>query len=151
MKKIIGTLSVIIVLVFAQACKKDECGDCFTPPAPFMFEIVDKTTGENLFTNGTFQPAAIKVTNTENNENIAFSFLDEDSINVVVINTIGWKTEKVNLRFEISNQLIFSMYVDAERLFENCCSFTRYNEIVISGTAYEADPTTEIYRILYEN
>lgn len=149
MKQIIIVFIAFLVLTVSHSCKKEECGDCFTPPGPFMFEIVDKISGENLFSNGTFDPTDIKVTDTDNNVYIPFNFMDEDSINIIGINSIGWQTEKVNLRLEIADQPIFSMYIDAERLFENCCSFTRYNEIVMRDTEFELDPTSDIYTIFY--
>ncbi|MBG0781136.1 MAG: hypothetical protein H0S84_02585 [Bacteroidales bacterium] len=151
MKQIIGVLFTLIVLAVTHSCKKEECGDCFTPPRPFLFEIVDKTSGENLFSNGTLDPASIKVKDTDNNFNIPFTFLDEDSINIIVINSIGWQTEQVNLRLEISDQPVFSMYVNAERLFENCCSFTMYREILIKDSEFEWEPEKEMYKILYKN
>ncbi|HCQ13230.1 MAG TPA: hypothetical protein DIU01_08165 [Flavobacterium sp.] len=36
-----------------QSCG-ESCGECFTPPQNFMFEIVDKESGANLFANGTY-------------------------------------------------------------------------------------------------
>ena len=83
MKKII-TLSPLIILIFIQSFKKK--GDCegllcFTPPEPFSFELVDKLTGENLFTNGTFNSNDIKVINLDDQSNVSFTFIDEKDYN----------------------------------------------------------------------
>ncbi|MCG8893905.1 hypothetical protein G1K97_07375 [Tenacibaculum finnmarkense] len=50
MKKI-GIILTFTFLLFMQSCNIiSECEDidCFTPPDPFQFELVDKLTGENL-------------------------------------------------------------------------------------------------------
>lgn len=60
MKKI-GLLLVLFTLLF-QNCNHDDCGACFTPAQSFSFEILDKLSGENLFTNGTYDAVNIKIT-----------------------------------------------------------------------------------------
>ena len=128
----------------------DDCGECFTPPQSFMFEIVDKTSGENLFTNETYTPEQIRITNTLNNSKGAFTFISENDINLIQINTIGWKTEIVNLKVDILDYHIFDFYVDAERKSGDCCSYTEYNEITVGASEFELDTQTGIYRILVE-
>lgn len=148
MRFVLRSFFVLALLTF-QGCLEKECGACFTPPSPFVFEIVDKTTRENLFSNGTYLPEDIEVV-TSNDVPIEYSFNDENGLNLIVISRIGWQTEKVNLSVKISDEDIFSLYVDAERLSEDCCSFTRYNDIKIEISAFELDANTGIYRILQE-
>lgn len=89
MKKYFPIILVFVVLSITS-CKK--CGECFTPPSPFLFEFIDKTTNENLFTNGTYQPNQIDVINTIDNEELEFAFIVENDVNILQINSIGWKT-----------------------------------------------------------
>jgi hypothetical protein len=152
MKKI-TTILAIIILIFTQSCKKkDDCEDisCFTPPNPFRFELVDKLTRENLFTNGTFNSSDIKVINLADQSAVEFRFIDENDYNIIQINTIGWKTEIVNYSIQISTVNIFNLYVNAERLDEDCCSFTRYKEIKIENSDFEINQTNGIYKILVD-
>jgi hypothetical protein len=140
-------LLFILTAITVQGCKENENNlwvPCNTPPGPFKFEIVDKATGENLFTNGTYEPEQIEVINLNDD------FIDENVINLIQINSIGWKTEKVNLLFKVANEDIFYLYVDAERIIEHGCSFTRYNEIKIENSEFEFDSSTGIYKILTE-
>ncbi len=149
MKKI--NLILILFTVISQSCDSDDCGECFTPPQSFQFEIVDKTSGENLFTNGTYESENIKITdNLDNNEPVGFTFISENNINLIQISSIGWKTEIVNLKFDISDNHIFDFYVDAERKMGDCCSHTEYNEITIGESEFELNPQNGIYRILVE-
>jgi len=144
-------LILILFTIIFQGCNNDDCGDCFTPPQGFSFEIVDKTSGENLFTNGTFESENIEITdNLNNNEAIEFSFISENDINLIQIGSIGWETEIVNLKINISDNYIFDFYVDAERKMGDCCSYTEYNEITIADSEFELDTQTGIYKILVE-
>ncbi|MCW3788128.1 hypothetical protein [Plebeiibacterium sediminum] len=144
-------LLLILTVSILLGCKDDDCGECFTPPKNFIFEIVDKTSGENLFTNNTFDPENLTITNAlKNNEPIDYMFISEDNINLIQIGSIGWETEIVNLNISISDQQIFSFYVDAERKMGECCSYTKYNEISVENSAFEYDTQTAIYKIFVE-
>ena len=151
--KKITTILTLIILIITQSCKKkDDCEDleCFTPPSPFGFELVDKLTGENLFTNGTFKSIDIKVINLDDQSNVEFTFIDENDYNIIQINTIGWKTETVNYSINISNESIFELFVNAERLNGECCNYTEYKEIRIKNSEFELNQNSGIYRILVD-
>jgi len=122
----------------------------FTPPEPFKFELVDKTTKENLFTNEILRSNQIEVINSIDNSIVEFTFIDENDINIIQINSIGWQTETVNVLIKISTEPILTLYVDAERVNENCCSLTRYNEIGIENAEFELDSGTGVYKILLQ-
>ncbi len=131
---------LLVLFISVLSCNdKDDCDniDCFTPPPYYGFEIVDKQTRENLFTNGTFKESEIKVLNTDTQENLEFNFISENSLNILVVQSIGWETEKVNVTVAIGNEFYFNFFVDAERKNGNCCSFTQVNEFTITNTAYE--------------
>ena len=144
-------LLLTILIAFIQGCKdNNDCNElCFTPPENFQFEIVDKTSGENLFTNGTYNVQDIIVTNVMDNSPVEFTFISENDMNLIQIGSIGFKTEIVNLKVDISGNYIFSFYVDAERK-EGCCSYTLYKEISISEAEFELDKQSEVYKILVE-
>jgi hypothetical protein len=148
---------LLLTLVFInQGCdieqgKENDCGgaaDSF--PTPFFFEIIDKVTGENLFTNGTYEPDQIEIKNIVNNRDIEFTFIDEDDFNLIMIHSIGLKTETVNAEVIIGNDTIFSLYVDAERVYEACFSYTKYNEIRIDNAEFELDGEAGLYTIKVE-
>lgn len=145
----------LILILFAiglSSCNiKDECNQlCFTPPQGFIFEIVDKSSGENLFTNGTYNPDQIEIINTITNSRAEFTFNSENNINLIQISSIGWETEIVNLRITIADNDIFELYVDAERKKGSCCDHTEYNKIEIKDAEFEFDSQIGIYKILAE-
>ena len=58
-------LSLILILIFTittlLSCSYDDCEGLYNIPSQnFTFEIVDKISGENLFTNGTYEPEQVK-------------------------------------------------------------------------------------------
>jgi hypothetical protein len=150
MKKTVKIL-ILFIIVVISGCTKDIIPNsgysCFTPPERFLFEIVDKTTGINLFTLGTFQSNQISITDLATNTKVPFTFISENGINIISIDKIGWKTEKVNYLVTIQEKPIFGLYVDPTRI-SSTCSYTKYNEILIKNAEFELNKTSGIYRIL---
>lgn len=147
MKQVIYFL-LFTIMIISQGCS--DCGECFTPPDPFNFEIVDSATKENLFTNGTYVPSQIEVINTNDNKHVEYSFISQENSNLIQINSIGWQTEIVDILLRIADKNIFSLHVDAESVHEDCCSFTRYHEIKIENCEFEFDSSLNLYRILVD-
>lgn len=148
MKNLIKFLFVsLIIIVFGCSSDQQPQISCFTPPGSFSFEIVDKNTGENLFTNRTYLPNQIEIIDLANNTQIPHTFISENGINLINIHTIGWKTEKVNYSITIQGKKIFGFYVDASRI-SGKCSYTRYNEITIQNSEFEVNKNNGSYKIL---
>ena len=145
-------LVALIALLFIQACDNNDCEDllCFTPPIGFAFELIDKDSGENLFTNGTYNPDNIEVLNVLDNSKREFSFISENDINIIRIGSIGWDSEIADVVLKVGDASILNLYVDSERVSENCCNFSKYNEIRIDNAEYELDQQSGIYTIFIE-
>jgi hypothetical protein len=150
MKSLYKFLSIFILVILFGCTNGSEHISCFTPPGSFSFQITDKKSGENLFTNGTYAPSQIIITDLYTDKIVAFKFIDENKYNAIVINNIGWKTEKINYSIAIKEKNIFELYVDASRLNKNNCSYTNYNEVKIKNIEFELDRSTGVYKILVE-
>lgn len=137
----------LTLTVLATSC--EECGECFTPPATFIFELVNEQD-ENIFTVESYKQKQISIVQMSNNESYEFQFISEDNMNVIQIGSIGWATEEVGLLFQLGEKEIFTFYVSAERKNEDCCTFTRYNDIKIEGADFELDSQTGKYKIIVE-
>lgn len=145
-------LIFILFAILVVGCKKHKCVDysCFSPPRYFQFDLVDKTTGENVFTNGTYTESDIEIINLlDSTIYDDFSF-NEYATNWIEIRSIGWQSEIVNLSINILGNHIFNFYVDAIRKNEHCCSFTEYNEIKIDSANYEFNANTDSYTVYIE-
>ncbi|WP_373055582.1 hypothetical protein [Zunongwangia sp. H14] len=150
MKKLL--LSIGCILLFSACDSKSNCEGyaCFTPPEAFEFEFIDAISGENLFTNGTFQEEDIAITNQYDNLNVEVDFISENEYNILQIGSIGWETENADYLIEIGEEVSFHLLVDADRVTEDCCSFTRINSVEIEGAEYERQEETGIYQILVD-
>jgi hypothetical protein len=151
MKHVLKSVSLLLLL-FVQGCNNNDCDGlaCFTPPMGFAFELVDKDSGENLFTNGSYDSDDIEVLNVLDNSKKEFSFISEDDINIIQIGSIGWDSEIEEVVLKVGDAIILNLYVDSERVSENCCSFSKYNEIRIDNAEYELDQQSGIYTIFIE-
>ena len=151
MRKKLLLIAVMILLSF-HACDDRDCEDvlCFTPPMPFAFELVDKDTGENLFTNGSYDSDDIEVLNVSDNSRREFVFISENELNIIQIGSIGWDNEIAEVVLKVGDRIILNLYVDSERVSEDCCNFTKYNEIRIDNAEYELDQQSGIYTVLID-
>lgn len=143
-----GILLVLLVLSALFSCQND-CKDvlCFTPPRTYNFELIGKSSGNDLLAAGPYSYNQISVIDRETNKSVTFNRTGNDSINLIQFDMIGWKTEVVDYQVTIADSIHFGLYVDATRTNENCCSFTRYNDIKIEDTEYKLDSLTGIYKI----
>lgn len=69
---------------------------------------------------------------------------------MIRIGSIGWKTEIVNLKIDLSDNHIFSFYVNTERKNGDCCEYNKYNENSVTNSEFELDSQTGIYKIIKE-
>lgn len=139
---------LLIVFFAVLGCKINECEDiaCFTPPPNFAFELVSKTTGENLFTNGTLNSNDIKVVDEDNNA-ISYDFISENNYNILTLNEIGWDLDPHTYTISVGTSVEFTLELDMEEKHENCCTFFKTEKFQISGYSYEQSNTTDIYTI----
>lgn len=136
---------LFILLIGLLSCEDSK--DCTTEPPVFMFEIIDKSSGENLFTNGTFKSDEIIVTDTKTNTKVPFRFISENDINLLTFNGIGWEKETLNYIIKIQEKAVFEIYVDADRKSSDGCTFTVINEFAIKNSDYELLKEKGIYII----
>ncbi|MGK7389181.1 MAG: hypothetical protein ACNS60_02480 [Candidatus Cyclobacteriaceae bacterium M2_1C_046] len=142
---------ILPFILLAQGCKHD-CEDvaCFSSPDPIYFELIDKGTRENLFTNGTYKPEDINIIDVATEQPVISNFITENGVNLIQLNSIGWQTETVIYSINHLDTRLFELYIEAERLTENCCSFTEYNSIRIQYAEVEPVPNALLYKILIE-
>jgi hypothetical protein len=138
------TLTVFIIIT---SCEK--CGECFSPPSPFIFELVNEQ-GENIFSNQSFNKSQLNIEQISDKQKFEYQFISENDLNIIEIVSIGWTSEQVELSFQLDGVEVFTFCVSAERTSEDCCSFTRYNNIKLAGANFELDDQTGVYRVTVE-
>ena len=147
MRKIL--LLVLSFSLLLSSCGTDDnCGECFTPPLAFAFDLVAEDTGENVFASGEYDQDDVLVFDRLNDdEERNFEFITENNLNYIVFTDIGEETETVNLQIRLGGNDIFTLYVDAERKEDECCTFTEYKEFKIEGSEFETNTQTGVYTI----
>ncbi|MDV7186380.1 hypothetical protein R3X25_03725 [Lutibacter sp. TH_r2] len=147
MKKIV----LLFVFLTAISCKKeDKCDgiDCFTPPQTFIFELVDKTTGDNLFTTGSLNSSEITVVD-ENTTSVNFNFISENNLNLIELSEIGWNMG-LNYYTVKVDSIEFTIFLEMESKHENCCWFFSVKQFNISNYLFEQSNATGVYKIIIE-
>ncbi len=145
-----------ILLFFAafilNSCNVDKCDVlCVSGPLSLSFELLDKATGENLFTNGTFDSTDIEVLDLDNNNsNVEFTFNAENNINIINLGPFGWGTNIANYLLKVGERDIFSIYVDAENIEGECCSRVVLNKLTLEGADYSQNTENGVYEVLVE-
>lgn len=147
-KLIMKKAILFFVLISLSACKINECEDidCFTPPPSFIFELVDKTTGENLFTTGVLDSSTIEVLDEDSNKT-TFSFITEDGINLLQLTEIGWNLGLHTYTVSVGTDVEFSITLEMEEKHENCCTFFNTLQFNVSTYEFEQSTTSGIYTI----
>lgn len=150
MKAFVLLFSAFFVL---NSCKSDDndIPYCESGPLSLSFQLLDKITGENLFTNGTFNVANIEVLNLDdNNSRVQFTFNSEDDRNVISLGPFGWGTNIANYFLKVGERNIFILHLNAERKAEDGCSFVQVNKLEIKNAEYSQNMQTGIYEVLVE-
>ncbi|SDW18983.1 hypothetical protein SAMN05444411_101246 [Lutibacter oricola] len=142
-----------ILLIFLPlllfGCKNDCEGiACFTPPPNFIFELVDKTTGDNLFTKGELDSDTITVLN-KNFESVNFEFISENNLNVIELSEIGWNLNLEQYTIKVG-EIEFVVTLEMEEKHENCCTFFNILQFEVSKYTYQQSNSSEIIKILIE-
>lgn len=150
--KVKGFILLIIAAFVLNSCSVDNCDvDCNSGPLSLSFELLDKATGENLFTNNTFDVADIKVLDLDdNNSNVQFTFNSENEINIISLGPFGWGTNIANYLLKVGERNIFTLHVDAEEIKDICCSYVVLNKLTIEGAGFSQNTQNGIYEVLVE-
>jgi len=135
--KRIATL-LLLVLLTQVSCNKTEkdCPECFTPPPTFRFEFVDKTSGENLFTNKTLNIEDVSVYD-ENNKHVKSELITENNINVLDISSIGWTEGPKSYTIELSEDISVKITLNMKEKHDECCTYYEIVEFSVSNYDYE--------------
>jgi hypothetical protein len=134
-----------------QGCSiDDDCDNCFTPPAPFVFDFLDKLTEENLFLTDTYQFDDLKIIDRSDDSEIIFDKYVLEDVYLIGFNTIGWESESVEYDFFFNDQLVLTMTVVAERVSEDCCTYTRFLEIEFEHSEFQFNSLEGVYKVFVE-
>lgn len=149
MKKI-GFILVLFVVFVLNSCNVDHCDVyCNSGPLSLNFALLDKSTNENLFANGTFNPDDIEILDLENdNTPVQFVFNPENDLNLITLGPFGWETKTANYKLKVDSLNIFTLNLKTEEIKTECCTTVKINKLEIKNAEFQQNPETGVYEIL---
>jgi len=138
--KLIGIMTLNL-LIFVGAgllpsCNSCENYACFTPPESFYFQI-ENNTGKTLLDEENFDLSAIDIVNTTAEKALQPKIFMLDSVSFVSADLIGWEEGENTYVFTYQDKPLFKVLINAREISEDCCTFTRYDEVLISDANAE--------------
>ncbi|MGY5848771.1 hypothetical protein ACW6QP_15290 [Salegentibacter sp. HM20] len=121
----------------------DEGRLCATGPAGLAFEVVNETTGENLFEDESFEENQLQIRNNDG-ENVDFEIIPERNVVSVLL---GWESKSDIYTVSIREEIEFDIAFTLEKSSSEGCTSTRLTELDILGGTYEISDTTGVVSI----
>ncbi len=149
------TILILLLITIIQSCGKNSCNDsidgvilCEFQDFSFSFYLINKSSNENLLTNGSIKKQDIEIVNLENNEPVFF-FIEANKITLTEgIITTGKQT--LNYSINISGKNIFNLNSNIETEKGECCNEVRVKNIQILNTDFEKNDNTDYYTIFVD-
>jgi hypothetical protein len=138
---------LILLIVFSAlfySCEKP-CEEASIGSPGLRIEIVNATTNENVFTNGTYTQNQVQVT-TANSTSQEYSFISENNLNVIALSpawTEGTFTTTIKLNNVVTILIVTKIYKSSSRCFENYF----IENVSVTGYSYSQDLSTGILKI----
>lgn len=140
-------LSSLVFLFLLIGCNnKTDITDDLTAPQTFAFHILDKTTGENIFSNKKYDPQKIIVKNLDSHDVVKHQFISDNDLDLIVLENVGRDSENINYSINIDDKSIFELHVDAV-LIKKDLDF-EYQNVEITNVVFKRDKTSGVYNIL---
>jgi hypothetical protein len=148
-KTVIIFLIIAVALAFLSGCDKiNKCQniDCFTPPQPFIFNIVDASTGENVFAGGAFNKDDVEVYDENDRwENHMFDTYADS--NYLVLPEIGWETKRTAYTIHLGEETEINLVLDMQERHENCCTFFSIEDFSIEDYPWSEIDSTGVIQV----
>ena len=156
MKNIIA-YSIVLFCSLVISCSNDgnECGlignDVFMSDPALRFDLINETTGNNIFADKLFEPSFLKIANTDNlSEEIEYWFLNTDSY-IISIDPILLTPDVKNYTFILSDEVIFKLETDKIIIdCPGCCSNYSYSKIDILEAEFNMNSQNGNFEILID-
>ncbi len=145
MKRIL--ILVGFLLVLGSCSNVNDCMENYVPGPPmFIFQFIDKDTGDDLFINRKFSVSNLKVVD-EKGEKVPFDFIYKKDKVVLILNSIGWNLEKKQYTISFYKMFSVKMLVDIDSVEEKCYTSFKVKSFKIENYEYHQDRNTGIIQI----
>lgn len=119
---------------------------CATGPLQLYLEFVDKETGENLYSNDTFQTAAIEITD-EDGVLVPYEFISDINRTFLQL-TLGREVGEKVITIAVNEELSLDLEI-AIAVLEDTCRSYYISEFDAPGYEYDQGGVAGVVRILF--
>jgi hypothetical protein len=147
MRNLLQAAIFLMIGLSLNAC--DVYDDCFTPPAPVYFKLYSDSK-QDLLASDTFELRFLKIVDATRDQLIQKDTFSIDGAYYLTAESIGWQEGVNNYLFTYNDNELFTFSIQANQISENCCTYTVYEDVSISGSAFEEVNMTNlgtVYRV----
>lgn len=119
---------------------------CATGPVELYLEFVGEETGENLYSNGTFQQGSIEITNEEGAQ-VPYNFIRDLDRTFLRLN-LGMEAGEQVITIEANDEVILDLELTIAAQEGNCTSYY-ISEFEVPGYEYDQEGAPGVVRILF--
>ena len=141
MKKI---LYLFVISCLFYSCD-EPCNEASLGPPSFMIEIIDATTNENVFSNGTYTQSQLDIT-TPTSLTFQYSFTSEDNLNIISISP-AWKDGTFTTYVNLNNEITIPIVTVIKKVSTRCQTNYILKSVSIVGFENSFDSESGIYKI----
>lgn len=145
-KNVILLVAALATLLTSPSCDKFlDCGDCFTPPDPLFFSILDKNDSTDVYYSGKFDPDSALIYYLYDKIRVPVDFeIVIDSTRqsgILQSNAITWKSVEGYKVFylELDQANTDTLFLNVEAESENCCTYHPIMDFTVNGEEPELD------------
>ncbi len=143
--KRISLCIILICLSFSSCHTGCEDTSCFTPPAEIVVQILNQSDSADYFLSSNQSTDNLNIVDKISSQEIQYYISQTEHQSLIFIQNIGWDTQNYKLVFDYNNTELFIANIDAQRVTEDCCNFTR-----IAGFTTDADSYVEVQSNQYK-
>jgi hypothetical protein len=137
------SIFLIIIITFFYSC--EQCNEASVGPPSFTVEIVDATTNENVFTNGTFSESQLQVT-TEGSLTQKYGFISDENLNRIII-TPAWSEGVFLTKIKLNNEIVIPIRTLITKSSTKCHENHFITNLVVENYVYTFDNQNGVYKI----
>lgn len=143
-------LTFLSLVLFFISCGVNPCDyNCNSGPLYIYFDLLDEDSRESIFKSGNYNIDNLTILDPNNeNDPVEFDFMTENDLYYLVIGPFDQDTEVANYSFFLEDELMFNIMLNTSTIIDICCSNVVLEDFNVSGSDYEFDETSGIFKIL---
>lgn len=139
-------LGLFLSFMGLASCDVDDDVQCVTVPVELFLEFIEEETGDNLYSNETFQQAALEVTD-ENGVEVPFHFIRDLDRTFLRLN-LGMEEGERLITIKPDAEVNLDIQLTLARLQDSCGSYY-ISEFEVPDYDYDQDGFPGVVRILF--